>query len=105
MRADNARYSADPGVAAYEAGGGGMQIARSGRRAGGCLAHPDRIGWGMPRVGYRLPVARRCGCGRQSYLLLMAAIVVLSTVANPVQATSGTASSAAGGSIRRASRA
>jgi len=40
------------------------------------------------------------GSGRQSYWLSIAATVVLSTVA-----TSGTASSAAGWSIRRASRA
>ena len=45
------------------------------------------------------------GAGPKLHSRLITAIAALSTVANPVHATSGTASSAAGWSARRASRA
>ena len=54
--------------------------------------------------GRRLPVAWSARFRAGPYWLLTAATVALSTVANPAQATSGTASSAAGWSTRRASR-
>jgi len=59
----------------------------------------------LPRPAVSSRWRARRGSGRQPYRLLIAATAALSTVANPVQATSGPASSAAGRSIRRASTA
>jgi hypothetical protein len=53
----------------------------------------DRIRRGTPRSAISFRLRGRRGSGRQSYWLLIAATVVLSTVADAVQATSGTASS------------
>jgi len=79
-----------------------MQSAGTRRPCAGQVARCQA--W-QPRRAIGSRLRGGCGSGRQPYGLLIAATVVLSTVANPVQATSGTASSAAGWSIRRASRA